>query len=175
MARVAFILGAGASAQGGCPCMGDFFDRAQDLFWTGALGEYASDFEAVQSVRASLQEAQSKARIDLHNLESVFNAIEMALFLHPDDGPERTRYVQGRRSLLRLIVGTLERTQKYAWHGYRNPSNNTDGMECFGPDGYSVLLQAMQNVLGRRSDVRFDFVTFNYDIGLDFALAARRI
>lgn len=75
MKRIVFILGAGASADSGAPLMKDFLYEASGV---SADPEYRDAFDLVFKARAELQVAQSKARFDIHNLEAVFAAFEMA-------------------------------------------------------------------------------------------------
>jgi hypothetical protein len=173
VANVLFILGAGASAEGGCPCMPGFFDRAQDLYWAGTLDEReAAAFLDVQNMRAHLQGAHSKAQIDIHNLEGVFNALEMGAFLARENSEDEARFARARTSLFHVITATLERTQTFPWHAVRRPATDALFYSCSGPKGYAEFAAALRQRSEKRPDLRFDFITFNYDIGLEFAPSA---
>lgn len=163
MSSAVFILGAGASAQSGCPCMYDFFDRAQTLFATGALGEFEADFQRVQAFRSKLQRSFAKADIDIFGLESVFNAIEMAITLGLEDDATRASFV-------RLIGGVLERTQLHTVTRNLNPNSNGISMRLAGPAGYTQLAGLIRRLLLNKHYSSLSFVTFNYDLGLEIAL-----
>lgn len=47
MSHVVFILGAGASREGGAPLMGDFLDKARALLASGEVGDAKESFEQV--------------------------------------------------------------------------------------------------------------------------------
>src|SRR2546430_2055217 len=82
MAKTVFVLGAGASKEGGAPVMIDFLDRAEELLREKRVGKAAEHFELVLRARDSLQAVHSKAVLDVRNLESVFGAFEMGRILH---------------------------------------------------------------------------------------------
>ena len=67
-----FILGAGASADAHVPMMKDFLEKAMLL--EPSHGPAAAAFKLVRKARSQLQLAQSKARLDIRNVESVFAA-----------------------------------------------------------------------------------------------------
>lgn len=59
MSSVVFILGAGASQQGGGPLMSDFLDAASDLLHSNRVNDKRTQFEKVFSVRGGLQAIHS--------------------------------------------------------------------------------------------------------------------
>src|SRR4051812_21529069 len=81
MANVVFILGAGASRDGGAPLMYDFLDVADDLWKSNKVTGKAEFFKTVFQAIGRLQSVHSKAQLDLNNIESVFNALVMARIL----------------------------------------------------------------------------------------------
>src|SRR6266567_1243885 len=77
MAKVVFILGAGASKSSGVPVMLEFLDRAHELMQASDQVS-REDFERVFRVIDALQILHAKSKTDLRNVESIFNLIEMA-------------------------------------------------------------------------------------------------
>jgi len=77
--KTVFILGAGASRQAGGPLMFDFFDKAEELYRTGRVGEANYAFEDVLSAASELQGIHAKAYLNLDNFETLFGAIEIAV------------------------------------------------------------------------------------------------
>src|SRR5690554_4668179 len=108
-----FILGAGASKESGAPIMSDFFDKAEDLLILKKTGEYREDFENVFQLINDLSGVYSKSFLDLNNIESVFGAIEMGSIISSLAG-RSTEEINGiRKSLIRLIVKTLDQTIQF--------------------------------------------------------------
>jgi hypothetical protein len=83
MASTVFILGAGASKQGGAPLMNEFFDRARWLLNAEKLSsEDKVHFEHVEEIVRRLGVMHSKwGTLDIHNVESVFATLDMAKLL----------------------------------------------------------------------------------------------
>ena len=67
MSDVVFILGAGASKDGGAPTMPEFLDTSNQLFRTGMVNDVRKDFERVFEGIGALCSAHSKAALDLVN------------------------------------------------------------------------------------------------------------
>src|SRR6266446_8966158 len=82
MAKIIFILGAGASKVAGAPLMHEYLDKARELWKTNKVPAEAQYFEQVFNAVSILQRATAKAQLDIHNVESVFSAFEMASVLH---------------------------------------------------------------------------------------------
>src|SRR5437016_2221258 len=106
MAKVAFILGAGASRSQGVPVMQDFLDRAHDLMMTsGSVSR--DDFERVFKIIAGLQILHAKSKTDLRNVESVFNLIEMAQLVRRLPGLPVEEIEPAAISIRRLLAQTI--------------------------------------------------------------------
>ncbi len=58
-----------------------FLDRSRDLLTSGKVKDVRDKFEVVFKGIEALQRVHSKADIDIHNVESVFSAFEMAKLL----------------------------------------------------------------------------------------------
>lgn len=160
--RIAFILGAGASAHAGAPLMRDFLDRSEDLFLANhPCATTDNAFALVLEARSALQAVQSKAQFDLRNLESLFGAFEMATLLGLD-GPGPIGSKKLPEAMRNVIARTLEQSIAY-WtvttdtHCRPSPS-----------DVYRDFTRYLKVLTGKGHEVAI--LTFNYDIALDFAL-----
>ena len=160
MSEIVFILGAGASKRAGAPLMDDFLDVADDLTKQDFAKEVREDFDLVFKARAELQQAHSKARLDIRNLESVFAAFEMAKILELLGSltPEEIRSLP--KAMKTLIVTTLELSINLpvSDRGVRPPPP----YERFS-DLIRVLVKARRTV---------SVITLNYDLCLDYALSS---
>jgi hypothetical protein len=150
-----FILGAGASADARAPLMHNFLERAY-LIQPGS--DAAPAFRLVAKARSLLQQAQSKAQLDIRNVESVFASFEMArLFGRLGDlgKDELQRLVPAMR---KLIVYTIER---YMTVRIRN------GQISAPPryDEFGALVKLLKG-----NGHRVSIATFNYDVGADMGL-----
>ncbi|RAV02720.1 hypothetical protein [Paenibacillus sp. YN15] len=155
MAENLFILGAGASFDAGAPLMNGFFDKAYELLGSGMVQSFEVDFKDVFKLLKELRLVYANSHLDLHNIESLFGAIEMGkiinlLGLRTGDEIEKVR-----KSLVRLIVATLEGSMQFPKsEGSLRPT-----------ESYSRFAKLISERL-RSSSI----ITFNYDIGLDYAL-----
>lgn len=176
MANVVFILGAGASAQDGCPVMRNFFRRAESLYANGQIRQYEEDYRRVYKFRSTLAGSVARGAVDIDNLESVFSALELRSVLHGQ------REKQGiRDSFVRLIAGVLEATQRnrisngkagtplIMFVGERHgPKAERSILE--GPPAYLRLAQLIHSLTNNNKHA-VSCITFNYDIGLEIALS----
>ncbi|MFH1311829.1 MAG: hypothetical protein ABIJ00_01245 [Candidatus Eisenbacteria bacterium] len=161
MARVVFILGAGASEDIGAPLISDFLDKAEDLKRGDKLSvEDRGSFENVFESLGRLRGIDSKCLINLDNIEEVFNTIEMGQIighLGELDG-EQIDGLAG--AIRRLIVCTLEKSIQFEWEG------NT-----IIPVGtYVDFVRLLGELKTRGSAWSSAVITFNYDIAIDFAM-----
>lgn len=159
MSKTVFILGAGASHQAGAPLMADFLDAAEGLLRNGRTGVASSNFDEVFAAMAALSAAQSKATIDLDNLESVFSAFEMASLIESlgDWDPDKISRLPS--AIRQLIVGTLENTIKFP----------VGTGKLYAPPPYEQFAELVQ-VIRTHDGEPCTIMTFNYDISLDYAL-----
>lgn len=162
MANVVFILGAGASRQAGGPLMSDFLDIADDLWKSNAvIGAQPQYFSRVFAAIGALQAVHSKAQLDLGNIESVFNALEMARILKKFPGPEGASVKEAIEALKYVITLTLE-------HRIRFP---VASKRVTPPHPYTEFAQLLQHLSNDARPKRSVAVlTFNYDIAADYAL-----
>src|SRR3989442_5307164 len=122
MARTVFVLGAGASREGGAPLMNDFLDVAEELFHQKRVGNAAEHFELVLRARDSLQAVHSKAILNVRNLESVFGAFEMGRMLRRC-GSLDVKDIEKLRTPLRVVItNTFELSPdiRHTEHRYRS-------------------------------------------------------
>jgi hypothetical protein len=161
MSETVFILGAGVSKGAGAPLMNEFLDTADRLRKTKGTGD--ADFDLVFHGLNALQAVHSKGTMDLLNLESVVAAFEMAKLLGKLGSlPESdTDALPG--AMIRVIQRTLEATISFP----------VDGQRIRAPRPYEELASMLAKLTSIRS--RVSFLTFNYDICLDFALHTHSI
>jgi len=161
MADVVFVLGAGCSCDAGAPLMGGFLDRARDLLDAGRVEEWREDFTRVRDAVGRLGAVHSKSQLDVVNLESVFNAFEMATLLQKFPGLSTEQIDLLIPSMVTLIVRTLEETMRFP---IKNGSISP-------PATYESFAKSVKWLTSERQPKKTVAVlTFNYDIGLDVAL-----
>ena len=165
MAKTVFVLGAGASKAGGAPLMGEFMDQAHQLWQRGEVPSDAPHFQAVFDIIGALQIANSKAQLDLSNIEALFNTFEMAKLLGAFPLPGlKTTADEAIHALRIVIAATLEATTGFT---YRPNEGGLIAPQPY-PD-FVDLLRHLQIVANPHQTVAV--LTFNYDLGLDYALA----
>jgi NAD-dependent SIR2 family protein deacetylase len=167
MSRTVFILGAGASAQAGAPLMNTFISAAQDIM-RGAANLYPKEreyFDLVFRARTLLQHVHSKSVLNINNIESLFGAFDMAALLGRlgtlnDDElrqlPNAVRYV---------ISKTIECRMKY--------EVNQGGL-TLSPKPYDGFVGIIRDLYGREPG-SVSVITFNYDVGIDYALYSNSV
>ncbi len=162
MSKIVFVLGAGASAHCGTPLMNNFLDVARDLLEAEEVEEAREDFERVFKAIGNLRETQSKAILDIHNIETVFSAFEMGKLLGRIPGVEESSKIDELiSSIKKVIVYTLEKTTKLR------------RTEIIAPEAYYEFAGIIETLIEAGKDC--SVITFNYDLGLDFSLYARKI
>jgi hypothetical protein len=159
MSEFVFVLGAGASRFAGAPLMGDFLERAETLF--GSSLEYKQVAKAI----SGLQSAHSKAHLDLYSLESVFGAFEMARLvgtrLPGFDTDEALLKLIG--AMKTVISTTLEDSIKF-------PISEYHVRPIPEYQQFVDILIRLNN--GAQGGYRCSVITFNYDLVMDFTMAA---
>jgi hypothetical protein len=166
MSNIVFVLGAGCSKPAGAPLMAEFLDTASNLLSTGQVAQKSDHFERVFRAIGSLQIVHSKAQLDLYNIESIFNAFEIANTIKKLPGFTSDEIPQVIQSLKEVIVITLENTVAFPLH------NTSLGI----PDSYSHFTDLLTHLAALARPKRtISIVTFNYDIAADAALYIARI
>src|SRR5262245_40957241 len=163
MSDTIIILGAGASAEAGAPVMSNFMDVARRLARTPGAEIDREAFERVFNAIAELQTVYAKANIDTDNIEAVFAAFEMGR-LFGRIGSLSAEAVDGLPNDMRtLIVQTLETEMALKTAG------SYQAIRVEPPVAYARLLQTLKPLI-EQSNNHLAFITFNYDLALDYAL-----
>src|SRR5258708_19789836 len=164
VSRNTFILGAGASREGGAPLMWDFIDVGRELVRAGGVNDARANFDAVFGAISALQRVHSKSQFDLNNVETVFTAFEMGHVLGSlcDYPPEA---ISSLASAMRIVIARTieERLQFTRSNDIRQP-----------PLPYKDFVDLL-SLLRARTDPSEDscVITFNYDRAADFAFRQR--
>lgn len=169
MSDTVLILGAGASAESGAPVMATFLDVARRLYRT-AIRQPQSDFAHRESYRAvfdgiaELGSVYEKGKLDTDNLESVFAAFEMAKLFQRLGSLKGDQIDQLPDAMRTLIVDTLERTITFPIEG-----SSVESRRVAPPKAYADLVSMFRR---ERDNTTRDvsIITFNYDLGIDYAL-----
>jgi len=160
--KTVFILGAGASRQAGAPLMSDFLDRADELIRLNVGGVVAAEnaFNDVFAAISELQAVHSKSYLDLDNIEILFGAIEMAQIIGKLGQREAEAITQLRKSIITLIVKTLE---------FSIPFPRTESGHISAPVPYDDFGTLISGLKQKQRQWQFSFLTFNYDLTLECA------
>lgn len=167
-----FIFGAGASKEAGGPLMYDFLDKAQDLLRLNTCGviEAKREFDMVFEAVAELQAIHAKAFLDLNNLEVLFGAIEMGKLLRKLGTRTPDQIQELHNALITLIYKTLECSIAFP---VRQSSGGPGYNSIVPPKPYDSFASIIKDVLKNepsQDPSRFSFISFNYDLCLDFTL-----
>ena len=183
MSRVVFVLGAGASAAAKAPLSSDFMDKAKLLLREGDLSEDdRAAFELVLQARDSLKAAHSKAELDLRNLETLFGAFEMAALFGRLGAMPQKQVEALPLAMRRLISRTIEKTMEFpvllTAENRIPPAPPARRAGTFPkilpPVPYETFAELVARMSAKRpADV--SLITFNYDLGTDYALAFAQI
>jgi hypothetical protein len=166
MSNIVFILGAGCSKLAGAPLIDEFLDTASYLHITGKVTPKSEHFERVFNAIGSLQAVHSKAQLDLYNIESIFNAFEIANTIKKLPGFNSDEIPQVIQSLKEVIVATLENTVVF-------PTSNSRVGIPRPYDNFTDLLNYLTHEAKPKRTT--SIITFNYDIAIDAALHISRI
>lgn len=138
--------------------MKDFIDAADDLRRNPPQHLSLDAFEKVFNVlRPRLERLHSKSVVDLDNIESIFGFVEMGRLVRrlPDTPPSE---IESLAAALRTVLGeTVTQTCRFTRVG-----------AAWQPHEEYLALAESLNAPKHRGSVAF--VSFNYDIALDFAL-----
>jgi hypothetical protein len=159
VSETVFILGAGASKQAGGPLMREFLDVAEALR-PRAGAAFAGDFDLVFAGIAELRVAQSKASVNIDNIESVFAAFELAALLGTLGALSESDTRGLAPAMRRVIARTLEMRI-----GFRRIDSSFEP-----PAPYNEFLRYVQKLWPDNTWNSVSLMTFNYDIALDYAL-----
>lgn len=167
MSEIVFVLGAGASAHTGAPVMATFLENSRRLS-RRVLEPWKKDFGLVFEAINELQRVHSKARFDIHNLETVFTILEIAKTVRKLPGFEDPdKIAEVVESFKRVIAYTLALTTLFE---VKRPSG--DPIQIRPSEAYSKFAQLVKKLGDINSKFSVSIITFNYDIALDHALEA---
>jgi len=156
MATHVFILGAGASVESGPPLMKDFLWTARDLLKqkTGGFVSQPEGAGELMELLPRLQRLHAKANLDLENIEELFGVLELARLTGHLEGWNAEDIARHRDALVSLLARTVEATLRLP----------VSGKKVLAPRPYEALVSHLK----RLGDCAV--ITFNYDLGLDYAL-----
>lgn len=163
MARQVFILGTGASASAGPPVMANFIDVAERLMQEEPQGLQVEAFqEFFGTVIPRLRQLQINSRVKLGNIEQVCGLLEMA------DLVERLPLAttDEARALLRNLKIVLAETVQYTCRFSMKENRVMPTADYARLVALPLPPQFKRDRRGGRA-----FITFNYDLALDHALA----
>jgi hypothetical protein len=165
LSRNVFIFGAGASVSSGVPVLNNFLRSANQLRSSRDLcSEDQQLFDLVFSARQQLTAAHSKSRLNLDNFEELHGAFEMAALVGKLGDLKRDEVRRLPLAMRRLISLTIEHSMGF--------QIRQDGDKIFPPQAYNEFLKGIElEIQGNQVAL----LTFNYDLGLDYALYHNRI
>lgn len=152
--------------------MATFFDAARKLRLESGSSSLAKLHDDVTRAQEVLQQSFAKSRLDIMNLEEVFTALEMAETVGAL-GPLASPDIQSaRQSLVQLLEHTISHTQRISTQWSENPQCP---LVASGPRGYSELASLVSLLFEHPPHHEVGFLTFNYDVGLELALATNQL
>jgi len=176
VSEIVFVLGAGASVHAGAPVMANFLEVARDIERSiDPEDPIKTDYQRVRKAIYAIQRVQSKAKVDLHNLEAVFTILESALTVKKLAGFEPDDIPQAIASFKKVITHTLDSRSTLLVQAkgvqFGAPLSAVAQKTHFfiGPSrDYNSFARAIKEIRPTRS---VSVITFNYDVGVDFALS----
>jgi hypothetical protein len=166
MPNVAFILGAGASQRAGAPLMKDFLPRIREVMRVlPPRHALANQFQIFWQAYSALMPVHARAQVDYrNNIEEVFASFEMAsLFSRLPSVP-----ISKVRKLIaatrRVISATIEQSMPFDVKASK-PEPHED---------YRLLSTLLARLL-KSPEYAPAVISFNYDVGLDYALTSLQI
>lgn len=169
MARVVFVLGAGASSGAGVPVMKEFLGKSERLMEEHNVQGKDDDFRLIFEAIGQLQLTHSKGWINLDNLESVFAAFEFARLLgglpgRMQDGsaPDPEKLVIELKELIRI---TIEESLVLQFDHHRNRHL---------PNSYADFVDLLKQLTFQDAckPPMASVITFNYDLALDWTMGS---
>ena len=180
MRNIVIVLGAGASYDYKAPLMKDFYKVATSIYVSKSYDkELQRKFDIVFDFIDNLQKAQAKANLDLHNIESVYTALEMAKLLKLDN-LKRTlgqSWKELDEAMKFFLTKTVE-SQIEMLNSDKLPESiqRNHSFVVLGFDQAKAIDQAVFNALKLiEKGWNLTFVTFNYDIVIESILAHKGV
>lgn len=177
MKEIVIVLGAGASCPFGAPLMKDFYHVAASLFvGSGATEHLKRQFGIVFDFINRLQKAQAKANIDLHNIESVYTALEMAQLLGLDNlrSENCDDWETMDRAMKYFLSKSIEarcqllRNNKLPRH--QQPGDGAEIFSLYSPPQEPLTDAVAKAIALEEKGWTVTFLTFNYDLVLESIL-----
>jgi len=147
-----FIIGAGASKHVGVPTMDGFINKMYELYRSNDEYQDRLVFDLIRKWKGVF----AHGSFDLNNVEALFSAADIERLISIGE-KEDASVSEAFEALRTMIVRTVVDTQAY--------SLADNGRRVTSENAYGELLKEIR----KRSDRRFDFITVNYDLGLEFA------
>ncbi len=141
--------------------MKNFLDKAERIHGQLMHQNFKDAFADVFRARDELQAIYSKSDLDIDNIETLFGIIEMAQVVGRFINRDEKNIANLRKSIVTLITETLE-------HSIQFPTSERG---LFPPHPYGEFVDMVIEL----GDYNSSFITFNYDLALDFALYSRRV
>ena len=141
--------------------MDHFIDAAEDLKNGRASGVTQADFDLFFDVlQNKFRQLHAKSTVNLDNIETVFGLVEMARLLGRLPGFDKTQIEALATAVRTVLFETVMLTGKFVFadRGYVPPKD------------YLSVAGHLDHERQNRGADRLVFITFNYDLGLDFAL-----
>jgi hypothetical protein len=167
VSRNVFILGAGASFLAGAPLMNSFIRTAQEIQRGNPplFPKEKAYFDLVFKARTLLQQVHSKSELDINNIETLFGTFEMAALVGKLGTLSDDEITQLPIAINYLIAKTIEARLQYPVR-----DNKT-----LPPKPYGEFVESIVRALGEQEKGSVSLITFNYDLGLEFALYYKSI
>jgi hypothetical protein len=162
MADIVFVLGAGASKSAGVPMMAEFLDAAHKLYEHAPTGLSRDEFAlAFTIIQHRLTRLHAKSVVDLDNIESVFGLVEMGRLIGCLPDTPENEIAMAARAIRRLLVETVEQYCLF----------DVGADSTWSPNAaYRTLVERTVAPRTPKASSTYAFVTFNYDIALDYAI-----
>ncbi|MBT4482708.1 MAG: hypothetical protein HOC71_03410 [Candidatus Latescibacteria bacterium] len=165
MSDTVFILGAGTSVDAGVPLMGNFLEEAKKMWKNKEIKDADEDFDRVFEAYGKLHPIHSKTTINTYNLEEVISIFEMANMLGSFENYKPRQLKDIIRSFKTVIAKTIENSMKLK-------VNNGQIMPFSLHKRFADLIRFFENDARPKHSV--SVITFNYDIGIDYAFHANK-
>jgi hypothetical protein len=163
MARIVFVLGAGASRHTGAPLMTDFLRAIIDIQGGGALNDEARDFDLVVRANSQLDNLYAKLHMGYHeNIENLLATFEMASILKILSDLEDADLSRLPSAMKRVIASTIERRVLFKY---------VKGRGFLPHHGYLEFADCIKRIFPS-SPPDVAILTFNYDYALEYAFYA---
>ena len=175
MRNLVLVLGAGAAYDFGAPLMKDFYKVASEIFVNTDDNVVKEHFSTVFEFINRLQKAQAKANIDLHNIEQVYTALEMAKLLGLEHlKVKRKSWSQMDDSMRFFLTHNIENQTKLpsppSIHAHRQSSNSIDLVTMAKPQkNFGSTGSYIQSL--KKKGWNVTIVTFNYDLVTEATLS----